>query len=790
MKKSINLWMMTAVLFFFGCTVLLSSCKDDDDVDITSTPTGKALTANVWTFETETSGKLTDGESYSDVLERYLFNTDGTGRWSRYYFNDDAELVCLDGGITDGDFTYSIGGDGKVNVRLNSNLDEIQPFNRELTLSDGQLIFDGKTFEADTDGVMAGACNEWDDEEHMGAAEPLEDSNRIYGVGYGYNFMADNSQAVCKQILDSKYNKYNLDPVRGTEGINSDISQETYTGQSLTELANDLSVNAKVAGGMFGFKGEVGAAFKNDFRKNSLYEYALTIINVKLVSVTLEPNLDEVKEHLNKGFEAAVKGKTKTYQGKHGLYNLVRDYGTHFIYRAGLGGRVRYSNTVDVSKIKGQYSLEAYAKASYKALALKGEASVDDKFSKSYEENKTAVTTQISVVGGTPETVLNLVNKGDAETFQKWMETLGKDNYKNTCVMSVEGVYPIWELVDDTERAAEIRDYIKDGQYEKDMSAENDFKVGAIGKIESVSKLFSKEDDANGTLVKDIEISGKVVARVCKEFIPMINSSTPSLVLYPVVDNVPKYNMGYFIGNESTAPCRVFWSDTTATPTIIPLTREKTIGAQDEIYILGNSFLHQELDAITIANGTVVSTSASGVYMEAKGLNSKGEAEDHKYPVVKLFNHVWTRENLSYYIEGASEKTSDNQVYYKPDLIVYDYRKKLPSGWRLPNRLQMEKLLTELKNRNVSQPARKLGKGGVTGFNAEWLGWMQNTTVNEKGLNAHFWGVQCDAKGVEDYTHHYYMRLDNETGNVEVIYNPPTGGDRRFSVRLYEDVKW
>ena len=410
---------------------------------------------------------------------------------------------------------------------------------------------------------------------------------------------------------------------------------------------------------------------------------------------------------------------------------------------------------------------------------------------KSFEENSNAIDTRITAIGGTPATVLGLM-ESDEEKFKAWRETLAEDDYKNTCVVAVEQVIPIWELVTGHEkRVNEIKRYINDGGYERDMTGDNNFLVGAMGKISDVTSIFTKEDEKNGTLVKNLEIDGNIVAQACKEFIPQFNASQRSIVLYPVVNNKPKYNLGYFIGNSSMAPCRVCWSMTSPVPSIINIPREKNIGVQKELYILGCSFLHNDLDKATIEAGQVRPVTANGFFMETKGLNSKGEEENpHKYPLVKIFNHVWTRENFSFPMDKTVySKSSDNQSFYNHTLMANDNnRKRLPDGWNVPSNVVFQELWDELKNRNIQRLAEKMAVGGVIGFNAPWVGWMENNTQNDK-KNASFWAYKYDPQTKKaDYLDHFYLRLDSETGNMSIIKNNST--TVCYSVRLIQETTW
>ena len=811
---------MAAILTTGSAATLISCAHDDNPVaeqpesPVTDPTTGPL--ASVWYAETLTDGTVKDAEgtenSYSSILERYHFESDGTGRWSRYYLGDDPYPVNSEGGIGDGDFTYTVGDDGRLDIKFNNSELEFLPSTGQLTYANNQLTSGETTFNIDVDKVMEEACAEWDDLFHMGAEGDnqqqgsglsVQDGSRIFGVGFGYNYVVDHSRAVSKNAI-MRQDFIDNNDLRKTEGVDADIDVKSYTANSLDELSNELAANANVKGGSFGFKGEVGAAFEAKYKKSSEHEYALSVINVALTTVTLQADLAEVREHLTPTFKLALLGILSTYKGEKGLYNLINDYGTHFICRASLGGRVRCATTVDLSKVSGEYDLNAYANVSYSNMYVNAKASVSDNFKKSYENNTSAVHNHITAIGGTPETVLALSEKPDTKKFEAWRKTLAQDNYKNTCVVSVKETYNIWELLNEYggKRAKEIETYVKDGGYERDIQEENNFQVGAIGKISNVSGIFTKDDISNGTLVKNLEIDGDIVARACLEYIPQLNSSKQSIVIYPVVNNIPKYNLGYFIGNESQYPQRVCWNMASTTPTFIKLARETKLGAQNELYILGCSFLHKDIDEKTIQKGQVRPVRATNAYMASRSMDKNGKAIDHDYPLVKMFNRVWTRENLNFWIDGGyvyKTATNDAMYYRNTFLVDANYRKRLPSGWRLPRNTDFNELVAEMKARNIQQPALQLATGGIMGFNAPWLGYydLGSRSMKETNQCVYFWAVEYNAATKDkpaayNFNTHWKLKLNKRNGNVEVIQNTGSDADTNafYNIRMIEDVTW
>ena len=534
------------VILMIGSIFSLTACNDETKLSV---ETNNGLLAGVWYAEyeamgivKETSAKDEDDDddeyTYDTVIDSYRFNDKtGTGMWARYYlgteYPEPSLPIALDGGLIMGEFHYTVEDDGKVRIHFDNDDDEVAYEDQVVYFRNGTLTANGVNNESQTfrqaDKSMVKTLDEWNYREHGGASE-LSVSNRIYGVGYGFNFILDHSKAISGAPIINE-NLIEQRKLSATNGVDADIHIETYTGHSLTEVSNNFSSKAEVSGGAFGFKGEVKAAFSMDHKQSTMNEYALTVVDVKLTTVELGAELGELMECRNDRFVQAVEGKALCYKGRKGLFNLVNNFGTHLILSAKLGGRLRYANIVNLSKVSGAYDLTAFAQISYSKFSFNAQASVEDKFKKSYEENKNHVKTIITAIGGTPQAVTNLDQTPNETSFKAWRETLGQDNYQNTGVVEIVKTVPIWDLVEDEKRAKEIQDYIMNGNYEQDMAKNYDFREGVMGQIKSVKNLFTEDDIKNGTLIKNLDIDGDVVAMACQEFIPQLNSQKVILSL-------------------------------------------------------------------------------------------------------------------------------------------------------------------------------------------------------------------------------------------------------------------
>jgi hypothetical protein len=112
----------------------------------------------------------------------------------------------------------------------------------------------------------------------LGGIRKIEFYQAAVGLGYGYNFTRDRTQAISMvPILDPEYVKKNN--LRHSSGIQAKMTDNSYTGHSLNEVANNFAATANLGGGIFGFKGEVGASFGVSKTTSSEHEYALSVID-------------------------------------------------------------------------------------------------------------------------------------------------------------------------------------------------------------------------------------------------------------------------------------------------------------------------------------------------------------------------------------------------------------------------------------------------------------------------------------------------------------------------------
>lgn len=469
------------------CAIILSGCSDKDN------PAVDSLNGVVFSDDALTDGVLLVDPYAADLT----FDVKANGEWR---IEQDARFFSVE--------PESGSGPATVTVFLQDN-------NREERKT-GHLTVVFPNNEAQNQTITVE--QKWKGEMPSNA-DVIGKSNKIYAVGYSYD--ATGYYASPNSVKVEVFDTHKLIS-KGALALNStqvSLQDNVVTGSSISELTNKLAVKAEVSGGFGKFKAEANASFNMDYAKSDKYEYAITYLDLGVNTASFDVPLGQlVGRYMTEEAYEDINGETRMYASsrKDGLKNLIRDYGTHVVVSAKLGGRVRYAMQVDISNITTAYDVEAYAKASYGGMFASGSASVDDKFKASYQQNKSSISTKLDVLGGDESISKKL---GSLDGFNKanldaWVQSCSQDN------MALVGFYPgslipLYELVDQEEypeRYNELRNYMENGiagDYSSyDCGTVTEFEVPQFG------------NSGKETLIKDINVGGQWVGQVCQEYIP------------------------------------------------------------------------------------------------------------------------------------------------------------------------------------------------------------------------------------------------------------------------------
>ena len=603
------------------------------------------------------------------------------------------------------------------------------------------------------------------------AADTLETSNKIYAVGYSYDITGEwaSPNSVKVEIFDTK--RMIKDGIESVNAAQVELSDYTVTGSTISEVSNKLTVKASVEGSYGGFKGEANASFDMETSESSTYEYASTYFDVQKRRASLSKSPQSlIFDYMTDDAYNAINGlKVKTNRGMRNLYpntregfqRLISDFGTHVIVEAGLGGRLRRSLQVNTSEITSAYDVKAFAKASYDGV-VKAEASVDEHFKQSYKENAKAIRLTMSVLGGDEElaTKLGAEKTFTAENYEAWKESVTKDNMA-LVNFSENSLVPLYELVD---REATVEDAGFDGEaryqalmkYMTDGSVAADFSTYKCGTVTEFTVPSFADAKYNETLIKDIYLGGQWVGQVCNEYIPNINRDERVTVVYPVVNNKARYNMGFFLGDDTHKPARVSWYGTNVA---VEAYEELDYEAATTVYLRGASVLPKLPEGTT----ALKAEDPRDEYLEMT---------DWKYPLVKIFNNVWTRADYhsapghtvyDCLIEMDGDTFTVPIQWFKTSAVQHsDYY--FPAGWKVPSKDDFQDIQDKLVNNGFAQPVKAFLNGGVIGFEAYLVGTIAedhtqipyNYLSNYYKLSEDYYSVQIHASATtlnifEDY---------------------------------------
>lgn len=622
--------------------------------------------------------------------------------------------------------------------------------------------------------------------------EDIPDNEFRYAIGYGYDVSgewASSKSVIKKQIFYLKDNFGTGEDIRAFSGDKITSYQTLITGSSISEMTNALAVKASVNGKYGNFKGEAETSFDMEHAKSTNYEYALTYYNLEVSEVSFKKDVvARADEFLTDDAWNDINGIPRknartgqfisaTYPSdKEGISRLLKAYGTHAIVSAILGGRLRHSMEIDVSNITSSYDAKAFAKASYSGIFVDANGSVDEKFKLSYKDNQEHIKIRVSVLGGDGEIAKDLATSGGftQSNVDAWIKSVNSETMalvdfdKNSLV-------PLYELVDTT---LTLEDNGVDGKARKQalmdyMNNSGNFSSYDCG---TITEFEIPKFSENGTLIKDVKLGGQYVAQVCNEYIPLINKDKRVTVVYPMYGGMMRMNMGFFIGDEYHKPARVSWDGTDVT---IVAYEDLDFGSAKKLYIRGASIMASAGSEMEVKKGSVEDAYLVGNVADIDYPARKVSAKQHKYPLVKIFNHIWTREDYTspmwdtgngLHIGFDGNKKVDAYVNSKSNIYVKastavdpDYA---PSGWDVADSKAYNSIKSTLTDNGISLPGKALLEGGVLGYNAKFVGW----------LDMFYWNngeILCgDDQQMEYLTSDYYhirLRKDGTLGIEEGV---------------------
>jgi len=305
----------------------------------------------------------------------------------------------------------------------------------------------------------------------------IGDLYRSYGVGYGYNGTGKYSDydEVRDRVIDlSAIQQY--DAEHGSATVIDDVSPSSfhhvYSGTDAMTICEKLTRQSSVKVDAVLFQAEVKSTYSktdmtsNEFAFCTIYD-GLTVASRHLEPYDLYHIAREHPEVLSPGFTRYVSMASKAIDKGNNteamriIQNMFQTYGTHIIYHAKLGGKLKFSTTMNRHVVDSRNTVDEQASASFLyCIGTTEGTETQDWVVKTQEDRET----HIEALGGNSALALELAGMHDSsnmtkksEVLDKWFKSLKFDPNADKDDNNVElidiKVAPISDLITDPQVA-------------------------------------------------------------------------------------------------------------------------------------------------------------------------------------------------------------------------------------------------------------------------------------------------------------------------------------------------
>lgn len=297
-----------------------------------------------------------------------------------------------------------------------------------------------------------------------------QDLLRTYGVGYGYNGVGGYCEydEVRDRII-------NLDAIRqydaehGTETMHDDLAPQSYhkvfSGMDSYQMCEEFTANASANVDVLLFEGEVTASFSSTDMCSKDFTFCSIHDGISMASRHLEPyDLVAIArsnpEVLSQGFrhyqELAHKyiKELNNTKAMRVIQEMLNTYGTHLIYHAQLGGKIKYDFTLNRNIVDSKRSASEQAEMCVLGMYGEGQGSSETDW---YRRTQTDRHTTVRAYGGDSHIALEFINlqysddlKAKAALVNKWMKSVTfdeSDPVKNNVELIDVKVLPVADLI-------------------------------------------------------------------------------------------------------------------------------------------------------------------------------------------------------------------------------------------------------------------------------------------------------------------------------------------------------
>lgn len=277
-----------------------------------------------------------------------------------------------------------------------------------------------------------GGVDERYDQVH--ATQVTKGINEYLGKGYkGYQYYA-NPESCTSSLFD-------LSAPNVVDIQKAPSHKERFaSGENKSQFFDQFSAGVSAGGSYDGFSGEITSNFEKQVLSDRSISYATAHHTQTYYRLTV---LDSAP------LKAAVKSDLASLEP----VALFDRYGTHYLKSIYIGGRISFSTYIDRSSVSQGFDIKATVTAAFDKV-VEGSAS-SESVNKSDVEHM-ASNKQIDVMGGDPAEASNITSsKGEpSATYNKWARSV--PDYMSIADFADKGLVPIYELVSDPGRRAEL----------------------------------------------------------------------------------------------------------------------------------------------------------------------------------------------------------------------------------------------------------------------------------------------------------------------------------------------
>ena len=377
----------------------------------------------------------------------------------------------------------------------------------------------------------------------------IGDLYRSYGVGYGYNGTGKYSDydEVRDRVIDlSAIQQY--DEEHGSATVIDDVSPSSfhhvYSGTDAMTICEKLTRQSSVKVDAVLFQAEVKSTFSktdmtsNEFAFCTIYD-GLTVASRHMEPYDLYHIAREHPEVLSPGFTRYVRmasdaiNKGNNTEAMRVIQNMFQTYGTHIIYHAKLGGKLKFSTTMNRHVVDSRNTVDEQASVSFLYCIGTTEGTEKEDWVKNTQEDRE---THIEALGGNSALALQLAGMHDSsnmtlksQVLDQWFKSLkfdpNADKDENNVELIDIKVAPITDLITDPQVAALYG--LMTGKY---ISYETKVMPRARNKI--YAKIpTSTLRIADRSTTNQVVVNNEIIGEVLNEFVHNVEYT----VFYPTL---------------------------------------------------------------------------------------------------------------------------------------------------------------------------------------------------------------------------------------------------------------